>query len=248
MSPDRVLAVAGRVLHQIRRDHRSLAMVVVVPWLLLWVLQITFQNVPGVFNRIGPMLLGTFPFVMIFLVTSITMLRERNQGTLDRMLVSPIGRADIMVGYAAAFAVVAALQCAITMTFARLLLDMRVQGSTVAAFAIVLLIALYGNALGLTLSAFARSEFQAVQFMPLFLLPQIFLSGLLVPAERMPRAMELLARVNPLTYVFGLLSSVMNEGAGFWDVANRTDIAVAVLVPIVVLALGATTMRRQSES
>ena len=248
MSPDRVLAVAGRVLHHIRRDHRSLAMVVVVPWLLLWVLQITFQNVPGVFNRIGPMLLGTFPFVMIFLVTSITMLRERNQGTLDRMLVSPIGRADIMVGYAAAFAVVAALQCAITMTFARLLLDMPVQGSTVAAFAIVLLIALYGNALGLTLSAFARSEFQAVQFMPLFLLPQIFLSGLLVPAERMPRAMELLARVNPLTYVFGLLSSVMNEGAGFWDVANRTDIAVAVLVPIVVLALGATTMRRQSES
>ena len=223
-------------------------MVVVVPCLLLWVLQITFQNVPGVFNKIGPMLLGTFPFVMIFLVTSITMLRERNQGTLDRMLVSPIGRADIMVGYAAAFAVVAALQCAITMTFARLLLDMRVQGSTVAAFAIVLLIALYGNALGLTLSAFARSEFQAVQFMPLFLLPQIFLSGLLVPAERMPRAMELLARVNPLTYVFGLLSSVMNEGAGFWDVANRTDIAVAVLVPIVVLALGATTMRRQSES
>lgn len=248
MSPDRVLAVAGRVLHQIRRDHRSVAMLIIVPCLLLWVLQITFQNVPGLFNKIGPMLLGTFPFVMVFLVTSITMLRERNQGTLDRMLVSPIGRADIMVGYATAFAVLAALQCAITMTFARLLLDMPVRGSTVAAFAIVLLIALYGNALGLTLSAFARSEFQAVQFMPLFILPQIFLSGLLVPVERMPRAMEALARVNPLRYVFRLLSTVMNDGTGFRDATNRTDIIVAVLVPLAVLALGATTMRRQSEA
>jgi ABC-2 type transport system permease protein len=248
MAPDRVIAVADRVLHQIRRDHRSVAMVIVVPCLLLWMLEITFRNVPGVFNNIGPMLLGTFPFVMIFLVTSITMLRERNQGTLDRMLVSPIGRAEIMVGYAAAFAVVAALQCAVTMTFARLLLDMSVRGSTVAAFVIVLLIALYGNALGLTLSAFARSEFQAVQFMPLFLLPQIFLSGLLVPAERMPRAMEVLASVNPLTYVFRLLSNVMNHGAGFWDADNRIDIAIAVLVPLAVLALGASTMRRQTES
>jgi hypothetical protein len=94
MSRDLTLAVALRVLRQLHRDRRSIAMVLIAPLFLLWVLKLTFEDVPGVFNRIGPMLLGTFPFTTMFLVTSITMLRERNQGTLDRNMVSPIGRGD----------------------------------------------------------------------------------------------------------------------------------------------------------
>lgn len=248
MSVDRTLAVAQRVLRQISRDHRSLAMVMVVPVLLLWMLQITFENVPGVFDKIAPMLLGTFPFVMMFLVTSITMLRERNLGTLDRMLVSPIGRADIMLGYALAFSLLATIQSAIALVVSMQLLGMEVRGSLIATFAVVLLIAIYGTALGLTLSAFARTEFQAAQFMPLFLLPQIFLSGLLAPVDRLPTVLRWFANVNPLRYAFDLLASVMNGGTSLLDEGNRINSALVVLVPLAILLLGATTMRRLREN
>lgn len=247
MSPDRTFAVMTRVLSQLRRDHRSIAMIIFAPCLLLWMLEITFQNVQGVFDMIAPMLLGTFPFVMIFLVTSITMLRERNLGTLDRMLVSPIGRADIMVGYALAFSILAAFQSAIAMFLAVVILDTPVHGSVAAVFVIVLLIAIYGTALGLTLSAFARTEFQAVQFMPLFLLPQIFLSGLLVSVDNMPTVLRWIAAANPLRYVFELLTDLMRNGTTLRDSASIPNLIVAILVPIAVLLLGAITMRRQRD-
>lgn len=244
MAIDRTLAVTLRVLRQIRRDHRSIIMILFVPCFLLWILQITFQNVPGIFDKIAPMLLGTFPFVMIFLVKSITMLRERNTGTLDRMLISPIGRADIMVGYAFAFSILATIQTAISMFFAVVVQNVPVHGSSLATFLIVLLIGVYGTALGLTLSAFARTEFQAVQFMPLFLLPQIFLSGLLVSVDQMPTTLRWLAAINPLRYAFDLLSDVMQSGT---PVSERPlELVLVASIPVLVLFLGATTMRRQS--
>jgi len=243
MSIDRTFAVARRVLQQIRRDHRSIAMIILVPCILLWILDITFQNVPGVFDRIAPMLLGTFPFVMIFLVTSVTMLRERTTGTLNRMLVSPIGRADIMLGYALAFTLLAIVQSLVSMCVAVWVLDVPVRGRLIDAFVIVLLIGIYGAALGLTLSAFARTEFQAVQFMPLFLLPQIFLSGLLVPVEQLPTVLRWLADVNPLRYGFRQLGLVMQQGEGLLH--DPVNMAIIVAVPLLVLFGGAGTMRRQ---
>jgi ABC-2 type transport system permease protein len=248
MSPDHTLAVAIRVLTQLRRDHRSIAMILGVPCILLWVLQVTFRNLPGVFDRIAPMLLGTFPFVMIFLVTSITMLRERRLGTLDRMLVSPLSRADIMLGYLLAFAVVAFVQSGVALFVAVVWLDVSLQGNVFTAFLLVLLIALYGTALGLTLSAFARTEFQAVQFMPLFLLPQIFLSGLLVPVEQMPAAMRWIAAVNPLRYMFDVLHNVMGAGSMLMESENWPAMLVALLVPLAVVLVGAFTLRRESAS
>lgn len=248
MSASRTLAVARRVLTQLRRDHRSIAMVVVVPCMLLWILQITFQNATGVFDRIGPMLLGIFPFVMIFLITSITMLRERNQGTLDRMLVSPIGKADIMVGYSLAFGVLATLQVAVGVAVGVGLLDMPVQGSVLAAFGIVLLLALYGTALGLTSSAFAQTEFQAVQFMPLLVLPQIFLSGLLVPVDTMPRVLRWVAAINPLRYSLALLSDVMTAGLPAFSRDHAAELVVTAFVPVVLLLVGSITMQRNTES
>lgn len=248
MSANHIYAVALRVLTQLRRDHRSIAMILGVPCVLLWVLEITFRNVPGVFDRIAPMLLGTFPFVMIFLVTSITMLRERRLGTLDRMLVSPLGRADIMFGYLLAFAAVACVQSAVALFVAVALLGVTPEGSVITTFLMVLVIALYGTALGLTLSAFARTEFQAVQFMPLFLLPQIFLSGLLLPVAQMPLVLRWIAAVNPLRYMFDVLNSVMNDGTSLLDSDNWPEVLVALLVPVAVLLIGAFTIRRESES
>ncbi len=247
MSLAKTSAVALRVQTQLRRDHRSMAMVLLVPCMLLWILQITFANVPGIFDRIGPLLLGVFPFTLIFLVTSITMLRERNQGTLDRMLISPMSRFDIMVGYSVAFGALAIMQSLIAVIFAVTLLDMPVNGNIIEALMIVALVALYGIALGLTLSAFARSEFQAVQFMPLFLLPQIFLSGLLVPVQQLPTVLRWLAYVNPLKYVLALLTAVMTHGESMFALDQVRNLAVAICVPVAILLLGAATMKRQSE-
>lgn len=246
MSLDQTLAVALRVLRQLRRDHRSIAMVLVAPMFLLWVLQMTFQDVPGVFNRVGPMLLGTFPFVTMFLVTSITMLRERNQGTLDRAMVSPIGRGDIMAGYAIAFLVLAAVQSTLALVVSRWVLDMQIAGSLWQVLLIVLALAMYGTMLGLALSAFAQTEFQAVQFMPLFLLPQIFLSGLLVPIEGMATSFEWISTIVPLRYSFEALVEVMMRGTSMWSSELAGDVLVTLLVPFALVGLGSLTMKRST--
>jgi ABC-2 type transport system permease protein len=246
MSPDRTWAVAHRVLRQLRRDPRSIVMILGAPVLLLWLLKATFQEVPGVFERVGPMLLGTFPFVMMFLVTSITMLRERNQGTLDRMMVSPIGRGDIMVGYAVAFLVLAACQATVALTFAVQVFDMPLRGSVWQALVIVFALAVFGVALGLALSAFAHTEFQAVQFMPIVVLPQIFLAGMLAPVSRMAQVLEWASTVVPLRYSFGALNGVMVGGQTLWSADLWRDTLITLLVPCVLLALGALTMRRSS--
>jgi ABC-2 type transport system permease protein len=246
MSPEMTFAVARRVLRQLRRDRRSIAMVLIAPLFLLWVLKLTFADAPGVFDRIGPMLLGTFPFTTMFLVTSITMLRERNQGTLDRNMVSPIGRGDIMAGYAIAFLVLASVQCALALSVSRWVLDMQINGSLWQVLVIVLALAMYGTMLGLTLSAFAQTEFQAVQFMPLFLLPQIFLSGLLVPIRGMAPSLEWISSVIPLRYSFDVLVKVMVRGESMWSRDIAGSVAVTLLVPFVLVGLGSLTMKRST--
>ncbi|HLU35746.1 MAG TPA: ABC transporter permease [Thermomicrobiales bacterium] len=246
MSRDGTFAVACRVLHQLRHDRRSIAMVLIAPLFLLWVLQLTFEGAPGVFERVGPMLLGTFPFTTMFLVTSITMLRERNQGTLDRAMVSPIGRGDIMAGYALAFLVLATVQSALALGFSRWVLDMPIQGSLWQVLVVVLALAMYGTMLGLTLSAFAQTEFQAVQFMPLFLLPQIFLSGLLVPTEAMATALEWISTVIPLRYSFEVLVGVMLQGRSMWTSDLAGSLAVTLLIPVALVFLGSLTMKRST--
>src|SRR5690606_24847499 len=197
-------------------------------------------------ERVGPMLLGTFPFTTMFLVTSITMLRERNQGTLDRAMVSPIGRGDIMAGYALAFLVLATVQSALALGFSRWVLDMPIQGSLWQVLVVVLALAMYGTMLGLTLSAFAQTEFQAVQFMPLFLLPQIFLSGLLVPTEAMATALEWISTVIPLRYSFEVLVGVMLQGRSMWTSDLAGSLAVTLLIPVALVFLGSLTMKRST--
>jgi ABC-2 type transport system permease protein len=248
MSPDRTLAVARRVLRQLRHDHRSVAMVLIAPMFLLWLVHETFANMPGVFDRIGPMMLGMFPFVMMFLVTSITMLRERTQGTLDRLMASPVGKADLMAGYALAFLVVAALQSAVALTVGVGLLGMPMEGALWQALVLVFALALFGITLGLFLSAFAHTEFQAVQFMPIVVLPQIFLAGLLVPTERMPGFLEAIARAIPLKYSFAALNEVMIHGGSLFDAGIRTDTLVTLLIPFALLGLGSLTLRRSSDA
>lgn len=244
MSPERTLAVVRRVLQQLRRDRRTLALVFAVPPLLLWLLDAVYAHSPGVFDRVGPLLLGLFPFTLMFVVASIAVLRERTQGTLERLMASPIGRGDLVGGYALAFTLVALVQALITLTVGLWLLDLPNAGSLWLTFVLVAGQSLLGIALGLFLSAFARSEFQAVQFLPATVLPQILLAGLLVPIERLPRGLEVAARALPLTYAFEALDRIMGRGHGLSNGRVALDLAVIAAAAVVLLILGSMTLRR----
>jgi ABC-2 type transport system permease protein len=244
MSPRATLAVAERVMRQLRRDPRTIAMILVIPCVLMLLMKYLFEDQPGTFERVGPPLLGMFPLIIMFLITSITMLRERQSGTLERLLTMPLAKLDILAGYGIAFALVAAVQAVVTTTFAYVLLDLETAGAAVWVAALAVMNAVLGTALGLLLSAFARTEFQAVQFMPGFILPQILLCGLLVPREQMSDGLDALAGALPLTYAYDALARVA-AGEQF-EGRLALDVAVVAGVTLVALALGAATLRRRT--
>ncbi len=173
-------ATAARVLRQLRHDPRTVALVLVVPVVLVTLIKYVFRGSP-VFDRIGGPLLGVFPLISMFLVTSITMLRERTSGTLERLMTMPLAKLDLLAGYAAAFALVAAAQALLVSTVAFWLLDLHVAGAKWGVILLAIANAVLGTSLGLFVSAFARTEFQAVQFLPAFVFPQLLVCGLLTP-------------------------------------------------------------------
>jgi ABC-2 type transport system permease protein len=244
MSSAATTATALRVLTQLRRDRRTVALLLFVPALLVTLLRFVFDGQEATFDRIGGPLIGLFPFIVMFLVTSITMLRERTSGTLERLMSMPVGKLDVLAGYGLAFAGLAALQACITAGVAFLLLGLDVGGSPAAVVALAIANAVLGMALGLFVSAFATTEFQAVQFMPAFVLPQLLLCGLFVERDRMAEALDLVAGVLPLTYAFDALNRVASTGDFGGD--GWLDVAVIVSATLLALSLGALTLRRRT--
>jgi len=238
-----VLATAWRVGAQLRRDHRTLALILVVPPALLLVLRYVLDKQPETFDRLGAPLVGLFPLIIMFLITSIAMLRERTTGTLERLMTLPLAKLDILLGYGLAFACLAAAQGLVTSGFAFGALGLEADGPAWTVVILAIANGMLGMALGLFLSAFARSEFQAVQFMPAFVLPQLLLSGLFVPRERMPDVLEAIAAVLPFTYAFDALARVAADdlGAGLW-----LDVAVLAGCILIALVLAAATLRRRT--
>ena len=243
MSARVTLATAGRVLRQLRRDRRTIALVLVVPPVLLALFKYVFDGQPQTFDRIGPTLVGIFPFVTMFLVTSIAMLRERTTGTLERLMSMPLAKLDLLLGYGLAFALVAAVQAGVTAAVGFGALGLDTAGPVWLVLVLAVGNALLGMSLGLFLSAFARTEFQAVQFMPAFVLPQIFLAGLLVPRERMAHALEVFSNFLPLTYAYDALAKATSDELG---ARLAFDAAVVGGCIVLALVLGATTLRRQT--
>jgi ABC-2 type transport system permease protein len=237
-------ATALRVLAQLRRDPRTIALLIVVPCMLVFVVDQLFAERPEVFQQVGVPLLGLFPLISMFLVTSITMLRERTSGTLERLLTLPLAKPDILAGYGIAVALVAAVQATIVSLVGFGLLDLEVVNAEALVVALAVANAVLGMALGLFLSAFARTEFQAVQFMPAFILPQILLCGLIVPREDMAEWLQWASAVMPFTYAYDALARAASDatlGARFW-----LDVLVVVGVTLLALALGAATLRRRT--
>jgi ABC-2 type transport system permease protein len=236
-------ATALRVLLQLRRDRRTLALLLVVPAALLTLFRYVFSGQEETFDRVGGPLVGLFPFVLMFVVTSITMLRERTTGTLERLMTLPLAKLDLLAGYALAFALIGTLQAIVTSAVAFGLLGLDVAGSVPIVVALAVANAVLGMALGLFVSAFANTEFQAVQFMPAFVLPQFLMCGLLVPRERMAEPLEWVSTVLPLTWAFEGLRLAVAGGPG---AEIGRDAAIVVAVALGALALGAATLRRRT--
>jgi len=237
-------AVAARVLTQLRRDPRTLALVIGVPCLLETLLKELFAGRSPVFQHVGAPLLGLFPFVTMFLVTSITMLRERVSGTLERLMTLPLGKLDLLAGYGAAFALLAAAQAAIVSALAFGLLGLDVQGPRWIVAALAVANAVLGSALGLCLSAFAQTEFQAVQFMPAVVFPQILLCGLFAPRNSMAMWLRWISDALPLTYAYDALAHTATDTL---DARFAADIGVVGGGVVLALGLGAATLRRRTD-
>ncbi|QIQ06894.1 ABC transporter permease [Streptomyces liangshanensis] len=244
MSTARTLATAARVLRQLRHDPRSIALMVLVPCVMLVLLRYVFDGSPRTFDSIGASLLGIFPLITMFLVTSIATLRERTSGTLERLLALPLGKGDLIAGYALAFGLLAVIQSTLATGLAVWALGLDVVGSPWLLLLVALLDALLGTALGLFVSAFAASEFQAVQFMPAVIFPQLLLCGLFTPRSAMQPVLEAISDVLPMSYAVDGMNQVLRHTDITGDFVRDTLIVAGCA--LVVLALGAATLPRRT--
>jgi ABC-2 type transport system permease protein len=244
MNLNRTLATTTRVLRQLRHDPRSIALMLLVPTVLITILRFVFDANAHTFDAVGASLLGIFPLITMFLITSIATLRERTSGTLERLLAMPLGKADLIAGYALAFAVLALLQSALATGLSVWLLGLDVTGSPWLLLLVAVLDALLGTALGLFVSAFAASEFQAVQFLPLVIFPQLLLCGLFTPRAAMHPVLEAISSALPMSYAV----DAMNEIRTHTDLTATflRDTTIVAAVALLVLLLGAATLRRRT--
>jgi ABC-2 type transport system permease protein len=242
MTVDRTLAIAERIVRQILRDRRSLGLLFIAPLVVMSLVGFSFADRKEILDRVAPALLGVFVLFFTFVLTGVSFLRERAQGTLERLLTTPVGRADILVGYLLGFLVFATIQSVVILAFTLLALRIDYQGNVWQIAVLLMLLIVVSVSLGIFVSTFARNEFQVVQFIPLVLAPQIFLSGVIIPVEDMPLVLESIARALPLTYGVEGLTSIMLQGEGLGDVL--LELGVLGAFGAALLTAAAATVRR----
>ncbi len=243
MSIKKTFATSKRVISQLRHDRRTLALVFIVPPILLVILKYVFNSESNVFNSIAPMLLGIFPMIMMFLITSIVTLRERSSGTLNRLMTMPISKTDFIFGYAIAFSILGFFQALVSGGVMLVILHVTVLGGTIPTMFVAVLASFLGTALGLFSSAFARSEFQAIQFLPAFIFPQLLVCGLFVARTEMAKPLQWFADIMPLTYSVQAMNQVTFNST--WTTTLSRDLIIVASFAVIVLILGSATIRRQ---
>ncbi|WP_192887018.1 ABC transporter permease [Mycobacterium sp. MFM001] len=243
-------ATTARILRQLAADRRSVAMIVLVPILVITLMYFMFENAPhrpgtpSPFNNACLILLGLFPLFLMFIITSITMQRERASGTLERILTTPLRRLDLLMAYGTAFSTAAAAQAILACIVSFWFLGFDTAGSPMWVFVIAIVNAVLGVGLGLLCSAFARTEFQAVQFIPLVMVPQLLLAGIIVPRGLMATWLQWISNVLPASYALEALQQVGAHPELTW-IAVR-DIIVVLGFAIAALCLAAATLRRRT--
>ena len=241
MSLRRTLLTTRRILQQLRHDPRTIGLLLLVPSALMGLLAWSLTNNPGAFDSIGPKLLGVFPLVVMFLVTSVITLRERSVGTLERLFTMPLTKAEFVAGYAFAFGALAVIQSFLVSLLSYTWYGLAHQGVPWRVSVVALCAGLLGTAFGLALSAVAHSEFQAVQFMPAFILPQLLLCGLVIPVGQLPTVLRVVADVMPMTAAMHAITPLQSN----WYYVDQFAIMIAYV--LVALVVGATTLRRTTK-
>lgn len=242
MSPERTGAIANRIIRQMIRDRRSLALIFVAPLVVMSLVGFTFTDQREVLDRVAPALLAVFALFFTFILTGVSFLRERSHGTLERLMTTPVGRWDILIGYLLGFLLFAAIQTAIVLLFTVTALQINYHGDLWQIFILLTMLTVVSVSLGVFISTFADNEFQVVQFIPMVFVPQVFLSGIFIPVVDMPRYLEVIARLLPLTYAVEALQDIMLRGASMGDVA--TELGVLAGFAAVLLTLAAITVKR----
>lgn len=243
MSPRLAFATATRILNQVRHDPRTIVLLLIVPSLLIGLMAWIFTNTTT-FETVGPALLGLFPFIVMFLITSITTLRERRSGTLERLMSMPLGKFDFLVGYTIAFGLLAIAQSLVAVGYAVWICGLEVKGSFWLLILVAVANGILGTTLGLFASAFATSEFQVIQFMPALVFPQILLGGIFVPREQMPDVLRSVSDWLPLSHSIEALQKVISQSDSS-DVVVR-ELGIVALWAVGLVVLGSVTLRRRT--
>ena len=239
--PRQALTIAARIIRQLVRDRRTIVLIVAVPLIVMTLIGLSFPE-GQVLDYIAPALLATLALFFSFLLTGISFLRERSQGTMERLMASPVSRPDVVVGYLFGFFVFALAQTLIILLFTIYVLDVRYSGDLRQIFVFQVVVIAGAVNLGIFISTFARNEFQMVQFIPLILFPQIFLCGVIWPVEQMPEYLQWLSKVLPLKYAVDGMRGIMLTGENLLDVGFELVVLVGFAVATSVLA--AITLRR----
>ena len=242
MTFDRTLAISNTVNRQIVKDHRSLALIIVAPVVVMSLVGFSLVDQEAILNRIAPALLGVFVLFFTFLLTGVSFLRERSQGTLERLHITPVSRADLLVGYLFGFLLFAMLQSAVILGYTVLVLPVSYQGDVWQVFVVLMLLTVVAVSLGILVSTFANNEFQVVQFIPIIIVPQVFLTGVIVPVDSMPLVLEKISAILPLTYAVDMLVGIMLKGYGLLDFG--TEIIVLAGFGGIFLIGASLTVRR----
>lgn len=244
MSARLTLATAGRILRQLAHDKRTVAIVIVVPIVVISMLHYALDADQQVIWRVDLIMVGVFPIILMFLVGATMMVRERTSGTLERLMTTPIGKGDVMVGYALAFGLVAAVQVAVTAAYTFGVLGLQVAGSAWLVLATSVVAAQLGVAFGLLAAAVSTSEFQAVQLFPAVIITQLLLCGLFGPRDGLVPVLRYLSDVMPISYAVQALTelSAAAEPTGlYW-----MSLAVTAGCVVVLLAIASATLRRRT--
>lgn len=233
--------IAGRIINQIIRDRRTVALIVLAPLLIISLIGLSIPD-KAVLDFIAPALLSTLAFFFGFLLTGISFLRERSQGTMERLMASPVSRLDIVTGYLFGFFIFALVQTLILFFFTVYVLDVSFHGDLWQVLVFQVVVITGAVALGIFISTFARNEFQVIQFIPLIITPQLFLSGVIWPVEQMPEYLQWLSVALPLTYAVNGLRDIMLAGKGLLDVG--LELTVLIGFAVIISLIAALTIRR----
>jgi len=237
------LTIAARVVRQLVRDRRTIVMILTVPLVIMTLVRYGFPGESYILDNSYPPLLATMGLLFSFLLTGISFLRERSQGTMERIMASPVSRVDMVVGYLLGFFVLALIQILVVVLFTVYALGANTaEGSLWRICIFQMVVVTVGVNLGIFISAFARNEFQMIQFIPLIIFPQILLCGVIWPVEDMHRVLQHIADFLPLKYAVTGMTDIMRDGQGLLDVGSEIGILAAFAVFISILA--AFTLRR----